>query len=892
MSVLDWLPWVRERRTRELADELRAHLEMAEAERVARGEAPRDAAINARREFGNAGLVQELARDTWGETGMWMERLGQDVRFALRILRKAPAFTTVSVLTVALGIGSTTAIFSVVNATLLRPLPYPHAEQLVRIQDDLLGVGAQDVGMSTPEWKDLERSGVFEQVSPAWFDDNNLTGVSRPQRVGLLLVAPNYFALLGVEPQVGVTFDPADQSPGFNGQAVISDGLWTRAFGRNPNVIGRIVQMDSDSYRIVGVLPAGFQAPGRTAQERNTEVWVAFGFAGAPLTTPVPRTPLFPGAIARIRSGLTLADAQRRVDVLVRSLGARYPADYPPKSEWTIRLIPLKDHVVGDVRQSLLFLLAGVSVVLLIVCANVANLVLARASARGREMAVRLALGGEAARLTRQLLTESVVTSLLGGAAGVALVLLTKGSLLRLAPPKLPRLDAVTISWGVLLFAFAVSIAAGAFFAVAPSLGLRRQDLTRVLKQEGRATSPSGEQARTRRALVVTEVALSLVLMIAAALLLRSFWGLAHAPLGFNSQGVTVIHTRLPYPNYANEDRYATAAAQAPFERELLRRLKSLPGVQDAALGSSSSIPLDHSEQDQTVFRVLFADRAGDQPTFVNGNVVTPDYFRVLGVPLLRGRLLDEFDTDKTPLVAVINESMARRFWPNDNPIGKRVKLSPRAPAWTTIVGVVADARTEAVESARVPVLYATSFQRSTKHLAIFVRGRFATDAISELVRGEVQSINSALPVFGTARLDEIVASALAPRRFAMELIAVFALTALLLASLGIYGVITFMVNERTHEIGVRLALGAPRRDVMRMVLAQGVRLTGMGALLGVAIALVVARAMSGLLYGVSATDPVTFGAAAAALAMIALVACYLPARRATRVDALVALRY
>src|SRR5690349_18792396 len=351
MSLFDWLPWMRERRTAELAEEMRTHLEMAEADRVARGESPSEAASNARREFGNVGLVQEIARDEWGGVGLWIERLTQDVRFALRVLRRAPGFATVAALTIAVCIGATTAIFSVVDATLLHPLPYPAAEQLVQIEDDLVGIGARDVGMSTPEWRDLERSGVFENVSPVWYDDNNLTGVSRAQRVGLLIVAPNYFALLGVKPQLGVTFDPADPTPGFNEQIVISDGLWRRAFGGDPHVLGRVVQLDSDSYRVIGVMPAGFQSPGRTKEERSADVWPAMGFAGMPLTTYQLRSQHFPGATARLKSGLTIAEAQRRIDVLVASLRQQYPADYPPRSEWTIRLVPLKDNIVGDVRQ-------------------------------------------------------------------------------------------------------------------------------------------------------------------------------------------------------------------------------------------------------------------------------------------------------------------------------------------------------------------------------------------------------------------------------------------------------------------------------------------------------------------------------------------------------------
>ena len=889
MSFIEWLPWVRERRTRELADELRTHLAMAESDRIGRGESASDAAANARREFGNVALVQEVARDRWA--GIALERLGQDVRVGLRMLRRAPTFTTVAVLTIALGIGATTAIFSVVDATLLHPLPFPHAEQLVRIEDDLLGVGAQDVGMSMPEWKDLERSGVFEYISPTWFDDNNLTGLARPQRVGLLIVAPNYFALLGVKPQLGVTFDPADATPGFNEQIVISDGLWWRAFGGDPHVLGRVVQLDSDSYRIIGVMPAGFQSPGRTKEERSAEVWPAMGFAGMPLTTYQLRSQHFPGATARLKSGLTIADAQRRIDLLVASLRQQYPADYPPRSEWTIRLVPLKDNIVGDVRQSLLFLLGAVGLVLVIGCANVANLLLTRASARGREMAVRQALGGGPSRLTRQLLTESVVLSVLGGIVGVGILLLGRAYILRLVPQSLPRLNEITVGWGLVFFTLGVSVVAGTLLGLAPALHACRLDVVRVLKQEGRSATGSRDQVRTRRLLVVAEFALSLVLMIAATLLLRSFWQLINAPLGFDPQHVMIVRTRLPYPNDPKEDLYATAADQAPFVREVLRRVTTLGGVEDAALGSSSAVPLDHPEQDQNVLRVLFEGRVADQPSFVSGAVVVPEYFRVLGIPLRRGRLLTNYDDEHAPLVAVINETMARTYWPNEDPLGKRLKLSPRAPSWTTVVGVVADARTETLASAESPVVYASMYQRSAKHMAIFLRGRLQPAAIARQVREQVQAVNSALPVFGTATLDETVAASLAMRRFSMELIALFAITALLLAALGIYGVISYTVSERTHEIGVRLALGAKGWEVARLVLRQGITLALTGAFIGLAGALAVSHVMSGLLYGVSPTDPLSFGVVTTALTAVALAACFIPARRAIRVDPIVALR-
>ena len=895
MSILEWLPWVRERRTKELADELQMHLEMAEADRIAAGESPRQAAANARREFGNTGLVLEVARDEWGSAASTVEQLGRDVRFALRILRRAPVFATVAVLTVALGIGATTAIYSVVDATLLRPLPYPHPEQLVRIEDDLVGIGARDIGMSTPEWRDLERSGVFAFVSPMWFDNNNLTGLAHAQRVSLQIVAPNYFTLLGVKPALGAGFDPADRTPGFNEQVVISDALWRGAFGGDPNILGRVVQLDSDSYRIVGVMPPGFQAPARIREQRMSEVWPAFGFAGAPLNeaSVLSRSSLFPGAIARLAPGLTVGEAQRRVDALVTSLRQQFPGDYPPRADWHVRLVPLRDAVIGDVRQPLLFLFGAVGLVFLIACANVANLLLARATTRGRELAVRQALGGAPARLMRQLVTESVVLSTLGGLLAVVILLVANKFLTRLVPETLPRLNEISINWGVLLFALGASVAAGAMFGLAPALQIRGLDVMRILKLEGRGTTSSREQKRTRHMLVVAEFACSLTLLTAAGLLTRSVWDLLQAPLGFDPSNVTVVRTRLPYPNEPKEDLYPTAAAEAPFVREVIRRCLALRGVEAVALGSGAAVPLDHPEQDQTVLRVRFEGDAshGDQPLFVTGSEVTPEYFHLLGMRLLRGRLLDEFDAERSPSVAVINESMARVYWPKQDPLGRRVKLTRRATEWTTIVGIVADARTESLANASVPHLYASLYQQQGKHLAIFLRGRVETGAIARAVRDEVQAINPALPVFGAETLEGTVSESLAVRRFSMRLIALFAATALLLAALGIYGVMSYMVTERVHEIGLRMALGADRAAVMRMIMRRGAGLALVGTGCGLVAALCVARVMAGVIANLRFLDPLVFGGSIAVVAFVALGACYLPARRAIRVDPMVALR-
>jgi len=413
----------------------------------------------------------------------------------------------------ALGIGATTAIFSAVKATLLEPLPYPKSEQLVSIQDDFLGVGAHDVGLSEPEWQDLQRSGIFEFVSPTWFDENNLTGSSQPERVRLLIVAPNYFALLGVQPQLGRGFDAQDHSPGLIPEVVISDRLWKRAFGSDPNILSKSVRMDTDLYRIVGVMPAGFDAPGRTAEERNIEIWAATSFYGTPLPDhPARNRRNLPTAIARLKPGLTIAVAQGRLDTLVASLQQRFAADYPAQNAWTVRLVPLKERVVGNVRQSLVLLLGAGGLVLLIGCVNVANLLLARASVRGHEMAIRRALGAAQGRLTRQLLTESLLLSLFGGIAGVGILFLLKDFLLRLVPENLPHLNEISISWSVLLFALIASVVSGVLFGLAPALQASRLDLDHALKQEGRVSTGSGEPARTRRGLVITEFALVLSL--------------------------------------------------------------------------------------------------------------------------------------------------------------------------------------------------------------------------------------------------------------------------------------------------------------------------------------------------------------------------------------------
>jgi len=873
---------------RRLREEMDEHLALQTEENLRAGMSPSEARRHALLKFGAVAPVRE---DYHAEQGLpFVETLLQDLRYALRLLVKSPGFAAITILTMALGIGATTAIFSVVDATLLHPLSYPRPDQLVRIEDDLPGVGAEDVGLSVPEWKDFQRSGIFQYVSVEGSGSVNLTGSSQPTRIAFKPVAPSYFAVLGVKPELGRTFDPNDQTHGFNLEVVITDGLWKRAFGGDPHILGKSLRLDNDVYRVVGVMPPSFRDQGRTTEERNTELWAAAGFAAAPTPSPVRNNRFVPGAIARLGSGFTVAAAQSRLDALVASLQKQFPADYPVQSAWRVRLVPLKESVVGNVRQSLLLLLGAVGLVLLIGYVNVANLLLARASARGREMALRQALGAGRKRLVRQLLTESLLLSLLGGLAGLVILYSTKSLLLKLIPESLPRLNDISVSWNVLLFALGVSVVAGTVFGLAPALQAGRLNLTHTLKAEGRGSTGTGEQARTRRLLVVVEFALSLVLMIAAGLLLRSFYDLFKVQLGFNPQNVMAVRTWLPVPNDPTTDIYGTAAQEAPFIRELVRRSAALPGVMEVAVGSLAAVPLNHTRNQG---RLILEDRDGRGSDFplVNESSVTPEYFHLVGIPLLRGRLFTDQDNENMPHVAVVNQAFVRTWFPNQNPLGKRFKLNRTAAAWDTVVGVIADARTESLEDPAIPLIYRCTYQRTDKELAIFVRGHLDPSRIPDQARELVQSINPELPVFGAMTLPGVVSGSLSQRRFSMEMVLLFALTALLLAGLGIYGTISYLVSERTHEIGIRLALGANRRKIMRMILRQGLDLAIAGAALGLIGAFIVARLMSGLLYGVAPYDPLTFAGVTLVLTAVALAACYIPARRATKVDPMFALR-
>jgi predicted permease len=930
----DWAQYVRQNlplsglrveREAEVIEDLAEQLEEAYAEALHRGSSPSQAEAAAKRHINDwPALAKQLEHSPRGrESAMsglqnraedrdiakrgefsLFTGLLQDLGYALRMLRKSPGFTAVAVLTMALGIGATTAIYSVIDATLLHPLPYPNPAELVRLEDDLPGVGARDVGISVPEWKDLERSGIFQFVSINGFSSVNLTGSAQPERISYKGVTPNYFAVLGVDAQLGRTFDPHDPTPGFNLEAVISDGLWRRDFAADPHILGKTLRLDDDDYHVVGVMPRRFRDAGMSSAERNTEVWLAVGLSGLPYPPPQRSLRLHRRVTARLRPGLSIAAAQGHLDALVASLKKEYPGDYPPQTEWTIRLIPLSESIIGSVRQSLILLFGAVALVLLISCVNVANLLLAKASGRGREIAVRQALGAPRTRLIRQLLTESLLLFLLGGIAGFAILFSARHFLMRVVPDSLPHLNDIAVGWGVLVFAVGISVVTGTIFGLAPAWLVSRVDLTGALRQESRGSKGSPGRSRARQILVISELALSLVLLVVAGLLLRSFWDLLKLQPGFHPERVMAVRTWLPGPNDPSLDRYRTATQEAPLVRELLRRGRTLPGVEDVAVGDLAALPLGHSHGDLSpmpIFREGVETKDNQTPV-IDGSIVSPEYFDLLGMTLLRGRLFGDQDIEGTPEVAVINEAAARTYWPNEDALGKRVRLrsqnvgnrellNPAKRDWTTIIGILADARTESLADAVLPQIYRSVYQHPEKGLIIFLRGQLDTSAIPAQVREQVQSVDPELPVFRAERLDDVVSASLSVRRFAMEMVAFFAATALLLAGLGIYGVVSYLVSERTREIGIRVALGAERRNVMSHVLGQGLRLAVSGAVVGLVGAFIASHLMAGLLYGVRPTDPLTFAGVAFLLIGVALLACYIPARRAMKVDPIVALR-
>ena len=824
---------------------------------------------------------------------MKMNTALQDLRYAARILRNRPGFTLVAVVTLSLGIGANTAIFSVVHAVLLRPLPFPHPDQLVLVRDDLTGRQQENVGLSVDELKDLqERSGVFDQISALWSVDANLTGSDRPERIELMAVSPNYFSLLGASAQLGRVFGPQDRSPGFAEGVVISDGLWRRLFGADPNVLGHKVYADNDLYTVIGVMPAGFRHPGKTLRN-DVDMWATAGFSANPFGPPVRGARILPGAIGRLKEGLDVKQAQAKLDAFVANLRNEFPKEYPADSGWTVRLLPAHEALVGNVQTTLLVLLGAVGLVLLIGCVNIANLLLARASGRRREMAIRLALGAGRGRLIAQLLTESLLLALMGGLVALLVVAGTMSLILSFLPADIPRLNEVGINPTVLGFVFVISSVTGLLFGLVPALQASRPDVVNNLKEGSLGSGLGGAHQRFRSGLVIAEFALSLVLMIAAGLLLRSFGRLMDVNPGFDASNILLAHIWLPVPNNPDLDPYRDPSKRSLFVKEILDKTKVLPGVRYAAISSGNGVPLIGPHNSGT-FTIEDQGNVDSSLPVALGSAVSADYFRVLGAPLVRGRLFTEGDDFKAPNVAIVDEAFAARFFQNQDPVGHRIKRGGRgsnAP-WMTITGVVGNIKSDSFDQPDQPHLYLPILQTPGYAMAVYLKTETAPVGLINSLRERVRAVDPNLPLFGERTMEDVVADSLAQRRFAMQVVGLFGVLALLLASIGIYGVMAYSVNQRTREIGIRVALGASRGNILRWVLQQGVALIGAGVAVGLLAAFAMSRLLRSLLFNVAPTDIITYAALAALLAIVALFACYIPARRATKVDPLVALRY
>jgi putative ABC transport system permease protein len=825
-----------------------------------------------------------------------MGTLLQDVRYGLRMLVKKPAFTIVAVVTLALGVGANTAIFSIVNAVLLRSLPYPDPDRLVRIFFNEPGVGLRDVKFSKPELDELQtRAGVFEDVTPIAEGTENLTGAKQPERLEAVNGSFSYFSMLGVIPQIGRLYGPQDFALGFAPMVVISDALWHRSYGADPNVLGRTLRLDNDPCTIIGVLPPGFRHPGPTISG-DVEVFGAAGFSADPFPQPIRGNRVLRGGIGRLKPGVTREQAQARLTAMAAQLRHDFPTDYPPQAQWTIEIQPLQEILVGNVRPMLLVLLGAVILIVFIVSLNIANLLLARASGRQQEMAVRLALGASHGRLVRQMLTESMLLSLIGGAAGIATAVGTLGFILRFVPSNVPRLNEVRIDWVVLAFALLISILTGLVFGLAPALHSAKGALSSAIREGGRGSGYSTRTGRLRDVLIVSELAFAVILMVGAGLLLRTLRDLLQENPGFNPTQVVTANMQLPHPNDPKTDPYLDIPRSATFDRELLRRMKAIPGVQLAAI--TSALPTTNSNPNAVGGLANEGLAIEDRPVESSQDLraerirISSDYFKVLQATLLRGRSFTEGDEDGKQLVAIIDESTAHKYWPTRDPLGCRVRFGqdPTKP-WTTVVGIIKDIRSDGLDIDGVPHIYVSTYQDPSKRLSVVLRTSLPATMLEPQIRHEIQSIDPGLPVFNVSSMNDILDRSLASRRFSADLVGGFAGLAVLLASIGIYGLLDYMVGQRSREIGIRMALGARRDDILRMFLRKGVALAGVGIVAGLVFSESTASMMASLLYGVRPHDPAVFLIVPLLLFAIAVLASYLPARRATKVNPMIALR-
>jgi len=817
-----------------------------------------------------------------------MDSLLRDLRYGLRRVLSAPGFTAIAMLTLALGIGANVAIFTVVNAVLIRPLPFPNPDRLVRIAADARATNGRNIGISQPELDDLrDRAGIFDGVTALWPVSASLVGGERPERIEVMVTSANYFQLLGAAPQLGRLYGPEDAVPGFSDAVVISDGLWRRGFGGARDVIGRKVVMDTDTYTIVGVMPRDFRHPGETVRG-DVDMWSACGFAAAPFTSPPQRQQNFiPGVMGRLKPGLSLEQAQDRLDAVAADLRSAYPTNYPASVQWALRLEGVQRELTNRIRPTLAVLMGAVGLLLAIACVNIANLTLARASSRVREIAVRRALGATRGQLVRQLLVESLVVAVAGGAAALVALAWAKDWLVAMMPADLPRLTEVRFDGSMVATALALSIAAGVVFGLVPAMQVSGVNPGDSLKDAGRGMGAGRRERRVRNALVAAEIAISLVLLVSAGLLVRSFWSMLQVKPGLDPARVGFAQIWIPVPNDPSHNPYGTPAQRNAYITEVLRRVAQLPGVESVGMSASNRTPFSGSGVTQR-FTFVGESTAPADVRRAQFQVASTGYFATLKSPIVGGRAFTAADTIGAEPVVIVNETLARGQSPGRDPVGRSISLGRQS---ARIVGVVADIHDDGLD---VPVssrIYFPLLQRSNNALTVFYRSSTDPASLAVAVERTVHAVDPTLPVFGQSTMQDLLADSMVRRKVVLSLMATFAAVALLLAAIGTYGVMSVAANERVREIGIRMALGAQRRDIERLIVRPGLTLAVAGVVAGIVSAAFLARLMNAVLFAVAPTDAVTYGSVSLLLIAVALAACYLPARRATRRDPLVALR-